>query len=371
MVPKFWGLSQRVPCRVNFDLMEALLTHSLKLLVVGLLATVSTSAFADPIIGPYFGLGVGAVAPMDKRTGTDAGKTSYKIGYLGNVAAGFSLGNGFRPEFDVGFGSSRLNQTQAFGRVSGRLTKLSYTLNMFYDFDRLNWPITPYVGVGGGGTSIHGGTLQSGTGVMMSGFRPSVQGIVGASYPVTPSLRVNLDYRYLETFNVKFTAANAGFITGNHGNIGESGVLLSLRYTFGAPPKAVQHTQQVAETTAAPEPIVAAAPEPQRAFQVFFDFDRSDISADAGSIIDKAADTVKAGHLATINVTGHTDTVGKVPYNQKLSERRALAVKDRLAADGIAETDIATTGVGKSGLLVPTPDGVREPQNRRAEIVLH
>ncbi|MEI9982133.1 MAG: OmpA family protein [Aliidongia sp.] len=53
-----------------------------------------------------------------------------------------------------------------------------------------------------------------------------------------------------------------------------------------------------------------------------------------------------------------------------LSERRAAAVKKQLIADGIADGEISTRGVGKTGLLVPTADGVREAQNRRAEIVL-
>ncbi len=62
--------------------------------------------------------------------------------------------------------------------------------------------------------------------------------------------------------------------------------------------------------------------------------------------------------------------VGTPRYNQALSERRAAAVKQRLVADGIAADEIATKGVGKEGLLVPTSDRVREPQNRRAEINL-
>ncbi len=71
-----------------------------------------------------------------------------------------------------------------------------------------------------------------------------------------------------------------------------------------------------------------------------------------------------------ITVTGHTDTVGSAKYNQALSERRAAAVKAGLVADGRRGRRDHTIGVGKTGLLVPTADGVREPQNRRAEIVL-
>jgi outer membrane protein OmpA-like peptidoglycan-associated protein len=349
--------------------MEAYLKRSMKFLVAGLMVTASAPAFADPVVGPYVALGVGGIAPLNNHTGTAAGRTSYRIGYLGDLAAGYSLGNGFRPELDVGYGSSRLGDTDGFGKVGGKLTKLTYTANIFYDFDRLNWPVTPYVGVGAGGTRIHGGSFGSGTGVEITGFRPSVQGIVGVSYPITPQIRINLDYRYLETFNARFAADNAGVISTGHGNIGENQLLLSVRYTFGQPPAPPMQTEQTAQTTVeAPAP--APAPEPQRAFQVFFDFDKSAITSDAAAIIEKAAETVKAGHLATINVIGHTDTMGSSRYNQKLSERRAAAVKAQLAADGVEETDIETQGVGKTGLLVQTPDGVREPQNRRAEITL-
>ena len=80
--------------------------------------------------------------------------------------------------------------------------------------------------------------------------------------------------------------------------------------------------------------------------------------------------TIKQGNVAHITVTGHTDTVGSAKYNQALSERRAASVKRQLIADGIGSSDITTIGVGKSGLLVPTADGVREPQNRRAVIEL-
>ena len=82
------------------------------------------------------------------------------------------------------------------------------------------------------------------------------------------------------------------------------------------------------------------------------------------------ADAIKAGHVVQMTVTGHTDTVGSAAYNQALSERRAASVKAALVADGVAAGEITTIGAGKTALLVPTADGVREPQNRRAQIVL-
>jgi outer membrane protein OmpA-like peptidoglycan-associated protein len=106
-----------------------------------------------------------------------------------------------------------------------------------------------------------------------------------------------------------------------------------------------------------------------RTWQIFFAFDRSDLTPEARRTIREAAAGAKSGELTRIALTGHTDTVGGDAYNMRLSERRAVAVEQELVADGIPQADIAAKGVGKAGLLVPAPNGVREPQNRRVEIV--
>lgn len=105
-------------------------------------------------------------------------------------------------------------------------------------------------------------------------------------------------------------------------------------------------------------------------FEVFFDFDRSNISPTAAQILNDTASRAKQNKVTGIDLTGHTDSSGSEAYNQALSERRADAVKAELIKDGIPAMEITSTGVGKSGQLVPTADGVREPQNRRTEILL-
>ena len=102
---------------------------------------------------------------------------------------------------------------------------------------------------------------------------------------------------------------------------------------------------------------------------VFFDFDKSDLTAEAQRIITAASEDFKKGGYVRLVITGHTDTVGTDSYNQKLSERRANAVRIELQKLGVDPKAIMAIGVGKNGLLVPTADQIREAQNRRAEIV--
>jgi outer membrane protein OmpA-like peptidoglycan-associated protein len=116
-------------------------------------------------------------------------------------------------------------------------------------------------------------------------------------------------------------------------------------------------------------------PQPQPAaqatsFMVFFDWDRSNLSAQAQSTIAQAANTFKQTGAARLTATGHADRSGPENYNMALSLRRANAVKDELVRDGVPAGAIQVIGKGESQPLVPTADGVREPQNRRVEIVI-
>jgi OOP family OmpA-OmpF porin len=68
-------------------------------------------------------------------------------------------------------------------------------------------------------------------------------------------------------------------------------------------------------------------------------------------------------------IAGFADRSGSAGYNQGLSERRSTAVRSYLSARGVPDTEISTQGFGETNNRVPTADGVRELQNRRAEIL--
>jgi len=103
---------------------------------------------------------------------------------------------------------------------------------------------------------------------------------------------------------------------------------------------------------------------------VFFDFDKSNITPEARQVISEAVKTAQQIGPVQITVTGHTDTVGSMRYNQALSERRAMSVKSEMIRLGMNGPNINTLGRSFRDPLIPTGPGVREPQNRRAVIDL-
>ncbi|MFN4017024.1 MAG: OmpA family protein [Reyranella sp.] len=111
-------------------------------------------------------------------------------------------------------------------------------------------------------------------------------------------------------------------------------------------------------------------PVQAQTFMVFFDWDRSNLTAQAVETVRQAAQAYKTRGSANIVATGHTDTSGSPQYNMALSLRRANSVKDQLVRDGVPATAITVNGRGEEGLLVQTGPNVREPQNRRVEIVV-
>ena len=119
-----------------------------------------------------------------------------------------------------------------------------------------------------------------------------------------------------------------------------------------------------------PPPPPPPPPPAVRTFIVFFDFDQSNLTAEAQQVVAEAVRTAMTTGMVRVVVTGHTDTVGSQAYNQGLSERRATSVQNEMVRLGLGANAIQTVGRSFTDPLVPTGPGVREPQNRRAVIDL-
>jgi len=107
-----------------------------------------------------------------------------------------------------------------------------------------------------------------------------------------------------------------------------------------------------------------------RSYLVFFDWDNATLTERARQILREAADNATRVQYTRIEVNGFTDTSGTAQYNQGLSLRRAETVAAELVRDGVSRDVIAIRGFGETHLLAPTAAGVREPQNRRVEIII-
>ncbi|MGD9614557.1 MAG: OmpA family protein [Alphaproteobacteria bacterium] len=259
----------------------------------------------------------------------------------------------------------RHNDMKSVGGVAvdGDRTSYAFMTNLIYDFGGLfGLPVTPHIGGGVGAVLQRDGFSIPGFGTVASStsWDFGYQGIAGIRYNINPSLAFDVDYRYFATLDPTFrTAPNAAGISYKSENSSHN-VLASFILKFGAPP---------------PPPVVAPpappAPPPvqRKVFLVFFDWDRYNITPEGMQILQQAAAAYRAGGPVQIQVTGYTDRSGSPGYNQRLSERRANAVATALEGMGVPRSQMLVSGRGENDNRVPTADGVREPQNRRVEIV--
>lgn len=140
-------------------------------------------------------------------------------------------------------------------------------------------------------------------------------------------------------------------------------LILGISLLALAAPVGLAHAQT------APTPMSSTTQDTE-SFLVFFDWDDASLTPEARQIIASAVGQYDATGMARITIIGHTDLSGPADYNQKLSERRAAAVVDALVSLGVPADVITAFGEGETNPLVPTADGVREPQNRRVEIIM-
>lgn len=347
------------------------------LLATGIAAGTAFAAHAAETtapVGPYMGAQAGVNWARDRDI-TRAGASvspDYDLGPAVSGHLGYNFGQvgpvGLRTEGEVVWRHDGVDQLN--GRdASGSLSSLGLFGNLLADIPT-GTALTPYVGVGLGGVQVRVNDVAApGFGrVDDSEWKLGYQGIAGLSYALTDKLALRGDYRYMATTSPTFTADNGQSVkvpTGNHT------LMVGLTWHFG---ETAPKPQPVPVAAPAPAPAPQPAPAPVAAgpssYMVFFDWDRAELTADARTVIARAVAAARQGQKVRIDLTGHADRSGTDAYNMKLSQRRADAVKAAMVQQGLPGDAITTVARGESAPLVATPDGVREPQNRRVEILL-
>jgi outer membrane protein OmpA-like peptidoglycan-associated protein len=127
--------------------------------------------------------------------------------------------------------------------------------------------------------------------------------------------------------------------------------------------------------TSTPEEVTskfgaALASQPQRAvaFTLHFIEGKDEFTEDSKQLVDGIFAEIARRPVPDVIVIGHSDAVGSDSFNDALAQQRAESVRAELIRRGVAPENIQASGRGKRDLLIPTPDGIAEPRNRRVEI---
>ena len=100
----------------------------------------------------------------------------------------------------------------------------------------------------------------------------------------------------------------------------------------------------------------------------FFDFNKAVLKPEGRAKLDDLADKIQTLNLETVVAVGHTDSIGSERYNQRLSVRRAEAVKNYLVSKGVPADRIYTEGRGETQPVATNKTAEGRAQNRRVEI---
>jgi opacity protein-like surface antigen len=323
---------------------------------------------------------------VDHHKGYDfGGVVGYDFGFIRLEAEGSYRSADIR-ELQVGtagvarLGAQTINSTTL--AADGDSSVLSFMVNALADFG----PDDGLQGFVGGGvgvarTKFDGVTINtSGPGFLDdSDSGLAWQVLAGVRAPLTDNIDVGLKYRFFNTSGLDMVDSLG---RDTNAKWRSHSLLGTIGFNFGGAPAPMQTcwdgTSLPMDATCPARPVPPPPPPPpvvqpvvqcnKGPYIVFFEWDKSDITPEAATILNNAVSAYANCGAAAVMLAGHADRSGSSQYNVGLSQRRAAAVRSYMSARGVPDTRISTEAFGESQPRVPTADGVRELQNRRVEI---
>ena len=292
-------------------------------------------------------------------------RASFDVNVAAFGAVGYAFGS-WRFEMEGGYRRNDITSyvKEGWGREwwredqsgpSGQLSEASLMANVLYDipvFERFSFAL----GAGAGGDYARFKLDTQWAPVDEGDFHFAYQGLAGANYALSDATTLFVNYRFTDVHDISFDPTPHVRLEG--ADFRKQAATAGVRFALFVPAAAV---------APAPPAVTPVAP-PQREFMVFFGFNKSNLSDEALATIKQVVYAVHESGSAAVRVVGHTDRAGSIAYNKALSLRRARSVRKALVDEGVSAEGISIEGRGESDPLVPTADGVREPQNRRVHI---
>jgi outer membrane protein OmpA-like peptidoglycan-associated protein len=340
---------------------------------------VAASAIAAPAMARdgqgYFGADIGVVVDNEVDVAIsgveDAANIEHEMGWDLGAFLGYDFGF-IRTEAEISYKENdpetlttvapgvpqftRVPVTGTFDPVAGELQIVTAMANAMVDIGgNDNIGFSAGVGVGHAWVDANYSTGISASSVGWlddSDHDWAWQAIAAVRIPVTEQAELGLKYRYLNTKQMELVDQIG---RSNAFEIASHSAMVTFIANFGG-----------AEAPPPPPPPVAQCN--QGPYIVFFDWDKSDITPEAATILNNAVTAYGNCGTAAIMLAGHTDRSGSTQYNMGLAERRNTSVRNYLTGRGIPAARISSQAFGESMPRVPTADGVRELQNRRVEI---
>ena len=379
---------------------------------LAIVVALSSTAIATPALARdgawYVGGDFGAMIVEDVRfdvgTAEDAIVVDHEYGFDGAGFVGYDMG-AFRLEAEVAYKKARIDEFESTLRLpgtgpgpvgstiattfsnagGGNTSALSFMVNGLLDFgddDGISGFLGGGVGIARVNFNNQRAFANQGAFIDDSDTRFAWQLLAGVRQAISDNIDVTVRYRFFNAGDLEMVGfGGRDFST----RLRTHSLLGGLTFNFGAPEVVVPPPPVIVPPP--PAPVVTPPPPPQVTpcpngttvpygqtcpvpgpFIVFFDWDRADITPQAASILDNAAQQYQTTGNAQVVLAGHADRSGSDQYNVGLSQRRADNVRRYLAGRGIPEGVMRTEAFGESRPLVETADGVREPQNRRVEI---